>query len=95
VVASLREHGVFAPVLLAQCTTYEMGPRPHSNHEVVRQAQRALVDPGGGMLAGPDLNSIRTDMRSEGSRSVEACLTEHARAWFDVLVAKRHLLNKP
>jgi hypothetical protein len=61
VVATLRHHGVAAPIYVAQASICS-SPRGDG----VRAAQRGLVDIAQGIYAGPDTDQISADMRYDG-----------------------------
>jgi hypothetical protein len=52
---------------------------------VIRAAQRSLIDPANGILAGPDTDLIKD--RYDGSHMGDTGLRQHAEAWLPVLMA--------
>jgi len=82
--ASLRDLGVAAPIPVA-ITSYFAAPEGYAAAQaVVRAAQRVVSDPTRGILAGPDTDRI-TD-RFDGCHMGRQGLTDHARAWREVLM---------
>lgn len=94
IVADLRENGVFAPVFVARSTLCEAGAHPNQNHQAIRDAQAGLVNPAGGILLGPDTDTVGAEDRSDGCHLSERGLQRCADLWFDVIAANRPLLMK-
>lgn len=83
VVALLREHGVTAPVLVAQAT------RGRSGRVVapIREAQRALVDPAAGILPGPDTDTLGDSLRHDGLHFSAEGIAALSALWLRALAA--------
>jgi hypothetical protein len=80
---SIREHGVGAPIYVAvatRCGTYPVSPE-------IQQAQRELVDPAAGILAGPDTDLLDETWRHDGCHFSAGGLEQHARLWLEALAA--------
>ena len=88
-VRSMREKGVTAPVYVAVGTIGMDGFRPD-----IRQAQRELVDPAAGILAGPDTDSLHAvaENRWEVVHFSHLGLDRCARAWLDALRGSEQVL---
>ncbi len=80
IVEAVRRRGVTAPIYVAQCTVCCSGP-----NETVRAAQRSVVDPRGGVLAGPDLDVIGVDDRWDGCHLSARGLDKAAELWHQTL----------
>jgi hypothetical protein len=78
--AALRAYGVAAPVYVAQATVCDSPP-----NEIIRSAQRDLVNPKLGILAGPDTDTIAAEDRFDRCHMAESGLIKHAKLWADVL----------
>jgi len=78
--AALRSYGVSAPVYVAQASVCRTPPC-----EIIRQAQREVVDPARGILAGPDTDVIGADDRYDGCHMKKSGLIRHASLWAEVL----------
>ncbi len=77
---ALRSYGVAAPVYVAQASVCNSPP-----NEVIRSAQRDLVNPALGILAGPDTDTIGAEDRFDGCHMAESGLIKHAKLWVDIL----------
>jgi hypothetical protein len=77
---ALRSYGVDAPIYVAQATICNSPP-----NETIRSAQRAVVDQGLGILAGPDTDTIGLNHRYDGCHMSESGLTRHAELWVEAL----------
>lgn len=83
-VTSLREHGVAAPVFVAQAT-YCGG----EDSAALREVQRALVSPARGVFAGPDTDVLRgPPLRHDDCHFAAAGADRHADLWRDALLAE-------
>src|SRR5262249_26266449 len=82
--AALRRYGVAAPIYVAQATICN-SPR----HEVIRAAQRSVVNPKLGILSGPDSDTIGPEHRYDGCHMAESGLIRHAELWVEALTANR------
>jgi Carbohydrate esterase, sialic acid-specific acetylesterase len=78
--AALRRYGIHAPVYVAQATVCDSPP-----NGIIRAAQRAVVDPAAGILAGPDTDTIGFSDRYDNCHMAESGLIKHAKLWIDVL----------
>jgi hypothetical protein len=76
----LRCYGVDAPIYVAQATICNSPP-----NEAIRSAQRAVVNEGLGIFAGPDTDTIGPSDRYDGCHMAESGLVRHAELWIDVL----------
>lgn len=79
-VGAIRAAGAAAPIYVAQCTICRNDP-----NEQIRQAQRRVVDPDAGILAGPDLDLVGRDERFDGCHFSAAGLQHAAALWCEVL----------
>jgi len=82
--ASIRQHGVAAPVFVAvasRCGQYAI------NLEI-EQAQRELVNPMAGVYAGPDTDVLDESYRYDSCHFSDAGLLKHAELWFQKLKAQ-------
>jgi Carbohydrate esterase, sialic acid-specific acetylesterase len=77
-VGSLRQGGVTAPVYVAQCTICR-GER----NDLIREAQRRVVDPAAGILAGADTDTIGLGDRWDGCHFSETGLNKAADLWLE------------
>ena len=77
---ALRSYGVSAPVYVAQATVCRCPP-----NEIIRSAQRDLVDPSLGILAGPDTDVIGVEDRFDECHMAESGLIKHANLWIEAL----------
>jgi hypothetical protein len=81
--AALRSYGVLAPIYVAQATFFDAtGPI-----ESIRAAQRSLINPAIGILAGPDTDTIGIEDRFDGCHMAESGLIKHAGLWVEALIA--------
>jgi hypothetical protein len=94
IAADLRENGVFAPVFVARSTLCDGGDHPHNNHEAIRSAQVGLASTIGGILMGPDTDTIGTEDRFDGCHLSQNGLQRCADLWFETIAAHRRLLEK-
>jgi len=79
-IALVRREGVAAPVYVAQCTLCRNEP-----NDVIRKAQRDVVDPARGVFAGPDTDALGPALRWDGCHlSAEGQVTA-AELWVDAL----------
>jgi hypothetical protein len=79
---ALRSYGVDAPIYVAQATICNSPP-----NETIRSAQRAVVDQGLGVFAGPDTDTIGVSHRYDGCHMAESGLIKHAELWVKALSA--------
>jgi hypothetical protein len=75
-VDKLRRNGMAAPIYVAQCTVCCNAP-----NDIIREAQRSVVDPSAGILAGPDIDTIGIDERWDGCHLSTAGLVKAAELW--------------
>jgi hypothetical protein len=75
-VDAIRTIGVNAPIYVAQCTICRNDP-----NEIIRQAQRRVVNPAQNILPGPDIDQIGHDQRYDGCHLSAAGLTRAAELW--------------
>jgi hypothetical protein len=85
VVESLRSRGVSAPIYAATASYFGVPAGYEQQQQVIRSAQRRLIDPGAGIFPGPDTDSILH--RYDDCHMSEAGLRKHAAAWVDALLA--------
>jgi hypothetical protein len=85
---------VFAPVFVARSTLCDGGDHPHNNHEAIRSAQVGLASTIGGILMGPDTDTIGTEDRFDGCHLSQNGLQRCADLWFETIAAHRRLLEK-
>jgi hypothetical protein len=78
-VASLRVLGISAPIFVATASYFAIPEGYESKQAVIREAQRALVDPDNAIFAGPDTDVIRD--RYDGCHMGSGGLRDHAYAW--------------
>ena len=78
--SALRRYGVACPIYVAQATVCNSQPNP-----IIRSAQRDLVDPMNGILAGPNTDAIGTEDRFDNCHMNESGLIKHARMWAEIL----------
>jgi hypothetical protein len=78
--AALRAYGVAAPVFVAQASLCRAPP-----NELIRVAQRSVVNPKLGIFAGPDTDAIGIEDRFDGCHMAKSGLMKHAEMWADVL----------
>lgn len=81
-IALVRRHGVEAPVFVAQCTLCRNQP-----NEIIRKAQRDVVDPAAGIFAGPDTDSLGLPFRWDGCHLSAAGQQKAAHLWVDRLAS--------
>lgn len=81
-VKSMRDMGVPAPVYVAVGTR-----NPGAFNRDIQRAQRELVDPAGGILAGPDTDALHAvaENRWEEVHFTHIGLERHAHAWLDAV----------
>lgn len=77
---SLRAYGTVAPIYVAQATVCGGPP-----NQAIRSAQRRVVSPSLGIMAGPDTDQIGPSDRYDGCHMSESGLDKHARLWFEIL----------
>jgi len=82
ILGALRSHGVEAPIYVALATICNSPP-----NETIRSAQRAVVDQGLGIFAGPDTDTIGLSDRYDGCHMAESGLIRHAELWIKALGA--------
>jgi carbohydrate esterase-like sialic acid-specific acetylesterase len=80
---SLRELGIAAPVYVAIASFFSIPEGYQSQQNVIRAAQRSLINPDIGILAGPDTDVIGD--RYDGCHMGTLGLSQHAAAWEAVL----------
>jgi hypothetical protein len=78
ILASLRQHGVHAPMYIAVATRCQ---KQRADHEI-RQAQQSLVHPGLGIYAGPDTDQLGFGDRYDGCHFSDEGLEKGAELWF-------------
>jgi hypothetical protein len=81
-VASIRQHGVAAPIYVSVTTRCQ---KLRANEEI-RQAQHELVDPGKGIYAGPDTDTLDLCYRYDGCHFSDEGLDRCAELWLEKLV---------
>jgi len=81
--AALRRYGVDAPIYVAQATLCDAPP-----NEMIRAAQRAVINPSLGIFPGPDTDTIGFSERYDGCHMAESGLIKHAKLWTDALTEK-------
>lgn len=85
IVASLREHGVKAPVLVSQTSWL---PRERANEEI-RKAQSAAVSASRGIFSGPDTDQFGYAARFDGLHFSDEGLRAVSRAWVKAMLDTR------
>ncbi|MGH8666655.1 MAG: sialate O-acetylesterase, partial [Burkholderiales bacterium] len=80
-IASIRRHGVAAPIYIAVSTRCGR-TRPD---ESIRLAQRAVVDAGAGILPGPDTDSLGFAERYDGCHFSTEGLDRAAELWLHAI----------
>jgi hypothetical protein len=80
---SLRQHGMLAPIYLAQAT--------HCGLEsaLIREAQRSLVDPRRGILAGPNTDTLGDEFRRDTCHFSAEGVRRQASMWVQALSMDR------
>jgi hypothetical protein len=78
-VDSLRQLGVTAPIYVAIASYFAIPEGYAEEQRVIREAQRALIDPGRSILPGPDTDLIGS--RYDGCHIGGEGLLQHAQAW--------------
>jgi hypothetical protein len=81
-VSSIRHHGVTAPIYVSVATRCQ---KLRANEEI-RQAQHELVDPGKGLYAGPDTDTLDLCYRYDGCHFSDEGLDRYAELWLEKLV---------
>jgi hypothetical protein len=84
-VESLRARGLSAPIYAATATYFGIPAGYAERQQVIRAAQRSLIDVGAGILPGPDTDLIRD--RYDDCHMNEVGLRKHAAAWVDTLLS--------
>lgn len=78
---SLRAHGVTAHIYVSVTTRcYE-----NNGDDDLKNAQRQLVDPGAGILSGPDTDTLGPEYRHDDCHFSEKGLLAAADLWYDAL----------
>ena len=80
--AGVRARGVQAPIYVSLATWCGK----QRDDEVIREAQRGLVDPAEGILAGPDTDALGFAYRFDGCHFTDEGLDAAAEQWRQVLV---------
>lgn len=81
---AIRRYGVGAPMYVAQATVCRSPP-----NEIIRSAQRSVVNSTLGIYPGPDTDQIGPELRFDGCHMNEAGLTKHATLWFQTITQVR------
>jgi hypothetical protein len=84
IVRAMRERGVQAPIYVAQCSETGSG-----QNDVIRLAQRSVIDSSDLVYAGPDLDVIEIKERWDGCHFSEAGQIRAAELWFNCLTHSR------
>ncbi len=84
-VRAVRLYGMEAPIYVAQCS----GSRPN---EIIRAAQRSVVNLAMGIVAGPDTDTISLDDRLDECHLSIAGLEKTAHLWFDTITHQQPAL---
>jgi Carbohydrate esterase, sialic acid-specific acetylesterase len=82
---SLRELGIGAPVYVAIAAFFSIPTGYGSQQEIIRAAQRSLINPHVGILPGPETDLIGD--RYDGCHMGTLGLSQHAAAWEAVLLS--------
>jgi|GEM_PF-845402 len=90
VVKAVRLYGMEAPIFVAQCSICCCDP-----NEIIRAAQRSVVDPARGIYAGPDTDTIRRDERWDGCHFSLTGLEKAAQLWFDTIAHHQSITAAP
>ncbi|HWG06272.1 MAG TPA: sialate O-acetylesterase, partial [Beijerinckiaceae bacterium] len=80
-VGAIRAAGADAPIYVAQSTICYCDA-----NEVIRSAQRRVVDPAAGIKAGPDIDQIGRNERFDDCHLSEAGLRRAAELWYEALL---------
>jgi Carbohydrate esterase, sialic acid-specific acetylesterase len=80
--AALRAYGVVAPIYVAQASVCRAPP-----NDIIRSAQRALVNPALGIFSGPDTDTIGPEDRFDDCHMAKSGLIKHAQFWTEILLA--------
>jgi hypothetical protein len=83
-VAGLRSLGVTAPLFVAQSTIC-CGPR----NDVIREAQRSVIDPAQAIFPGPDTDALGFEHRWDDCHFSTSGLRRAAELWLEALTAPR------
>jgi hypothetical protein len=89
-VKAVRLYGMEAPIYVAQCSLCCCDP-----NEIIRAAQRGVVDPARGIFAGPDTDTIGLDERWDGCHFSLTGLEKAAQLWFDTIAHHQPLITAP
>ncbi len=81
---SLRELGIAAPVYVAIASFFSIPEGYGSQQNIIREAQRSLINGHLGILPGPDTDRIQD--RYDGCHMGTLGLSQHAAAWEAVLM---------
>jgi Carbohydrate esterase, sialic acid-specific acetylesterase len=79
--AALRAYGVLAPIYVAQASVCRAPP-----NDVIRSAQRAVVNPALGIFPGPDTDTIGLEDRFDDCHMAKSGLIKHAKLWTEILL---------
>jgi Carbohydrate esterase, sialic acid-specific acetylesterase len=77
---AIRAAGTDAPIYVAQSTIC-----CNDANEIIRTAQRRVIDPAAGILPGPDIDQIGRSQRFDGCHLSEAGLRRAAEMWCESL----------
>jgi Carbohydrate esterase, sialic acid-specific acetylesterase len=80
IVDSIRARSVAAPIYVAQATIC----RNEANN-IIRKAQRGVVDPTRAIMPGPDTDTISLDERWDGCHFSKVGLVKAAELWFETI----------
>ena len=90
ILESLRKQGVTADIFVSIATRcYE-----NNGADALREAQKQLVNPSLGILAGPDTDTLGPEHRYDDCHFSERGLQAAATLWFEALTAGRHQQTK-
>lgn len=79
-VGAMRNSNIDAPIYVAQSTVCCNDP-----NDIIRTAQRQVVDSQAGILAGPDIDRVGRDERYDGCHFSAAGLRHAAELWYETL----------
>ena len=94
-IAALRSNGVFAPVFPAIATGGHDSDKANGDSQAgMREAQCALPNSRAGIFAGPDIDSVGTELRFDGCHFSGKGLERGADLWLEILAERWPLLQR-
>ncbi len=89
-VKAVRLFGMEAPIYVAQCSLCRCDP-----NEIIRAAQRSVVDPAKSIFAGPDTDTIGLDERWDDCHFSITGLEKAAQLWFNAVTRHQSASTSP